>query len=162
MARLSSFKVETRGRCRRHGLPGAAPFPRKDRLQQSAIREGYGGFADDQVIQDPDIDKSQRFFQAVSDVDVVAGRFGDTARMVVGEDHGSGVMGESVFNHLAGVNSGPVYGAPEQLGVSDCTVPVIEPEDGEDFVVLPGNKDLEMFGGGLGGWLRFPRAGSAR
>ncbi len=71
------------------------------------------------------------------------------------QDGGGGVLEEGGLHHFPGVNAGPVNRPPEQLLEGDNPMPVVQPENGKDFVfeVRQFEPEILLRGGG-GGYLR--------
>ena len=131
-----------------------SPFNRTA-LEQSAFREGYGGSANHQVIKNPDIDQRQRVLQPLGDGNIILGGFRIAAGVVVSKDDGGGIVRQTVFDDFAGVDSRAINGTPEHVRMADYPVASIQPEDGEDFMILARDEDLEKGRGGLGIGERF-------
>lgn len=116
--------------------------------EQTVLGEGIGRtVADDEVIEDADVDEGKCLFQAFREEPVSLAGFGDAGRVVVGENHGSGVFGEGLFDDLARVDRSPVDGAAEQLLGAQHPVLVVEKQAGEDFVSAAAQPMAEVLAG---------------
>lgn len=70
--------------------------------------------AHDEVIDHPHIDERQCIAEPASQLPIGLARLGHAGWMVVRQNDRCGVMGQGTFDHLAGVNAGPVDGAVKQ------------------------------------------------
>ena len=52
----------------------------------------------------------------------------------MGDDHGGGVVLQGFFDDFAGVDGGAVDGAAEEVISGDEAAPVVEVDQGEDFI----------------------------
>jgi len=96
-------------------------------LEEPPLREAGGIVAgDNDVIEDSNIDEGEGLLDALGDHFVCLGRFGDSARVVVGQDDGGGVMFESFLEDFAGVYGGAVDGAAEEVLASDQAMARVE------------------------------------
>jgi hypothetical protein len=73
---------------------------------------------DDQVIEDPDVEKRQRLLQALGDLAVGLAGLRVPARMIVEEDDGDGVEVQGALGNHPVVDFASVGGAGEEVLVS--------------------------------------------
>ena len=99
--------------------------------QADPLRAGH-----DEVIQDPHIDQGQSVLEPGSDGAISLGGITAPGGMVVGEDHGSGIAGQSLLYHHTGIHRRAINGAVEQGLETEHRVFVIEKDGREDLVLL--------------------------
>ena len=80
------------------------------------------------MVKHPDIDKTQRRNQPISDTPVSCRRFRDTGRMVMRKDHSGRVQLQAPAHHLSRVHRGTVNSTEEQLFISYQSVLIIKKE----------------------------------
>src|SRR5690349_5047219 len=119
-------------------LVGRRPSPAPPRSEPAALCEGRDRHADDEVIEHPNIDLSQRAFQALGQRAVGGARLRHARRMVVREDHRSGVGLQRRPDDLARIHRRAVDGADTQRFHFDDAVLVVEPQREERFARLVG------------------------
>ncbi|HEX2268071.1 MAG TPA: hypothetical protein VHH35_00965 [Pyrinomonadaceae bacterium] len=78
------------------------------------------------MIEYPHIDERQGVLQAPGQEFVGAARFGKTGRVIVGEDHSSGIVLEGAADNFSWVYAGAIDGAVEHLLKTDDPMPVVE------------------------------------
>ena len=78
------------------------------------------------MVQHFDLDKVEHLFQLLSDLEVRLRGFGDTARVIVGEDNGGGVVLERLFEYFARVDRRTIDGAAEKVFAGDELVALIQ------------------------------------
>ena len=78
-------------------------------------QRGGAAVADNQVVQEPDIDQFEGRFQPPGDALVGLAGFGDAAWVIVSENDGSGVDGKGLLDDLTGVYAGAINRAAKQL-----------------------------------------------
>lgn len=90
--------------------------------------------ADDQVVEDSDIEQRQRLLQAFGDLAVGVARLRVPARVVVEEDDGDGVELQGTLGNDSRVNVAAVDGAGEQVLGRNDVVLVVEEDGAENLV----------------------------
>jgi hypothetical protein len=103
---------------------------------EPSLREAYcvaGG--DNHVIQNSDVDESQRLADPSGDLFIRMARLRDAARMIVRQDGGSGVVAEGFFDDLPVIDGCPVDSSAEENFAGNQTVPVINKDQGEYFIL---------------------------
>ena len=128
-------------RCRYTRRP-AQTAGRRASQQPAPGQRGCLAVADDQVVQQPDIDQIERRFQPCRDAFIGLAGFGDARWVIVGEDDRGGVDRKGLLDDLAGIDRSTVDRATKQL---------VEPEDSVAIVEIQAAKSLmiEMLQAGL-------------
>jgi hypothetical protein len=105
------------------------------RLQQSTTCQRGGlGTANDQVIEQPDIDQLEGRLQAPGDAFVGLAGFGNAGRMIVGKDNSGGIDRQRLLYNLARIDTGAVDRAAKQFIEAQHPMPVVEIQAAEHFV----------------------------
>src|SRR5688572_19113199 len=91
--------------------------------------------ADDEVVEEPNLDEGEGVPQPRRDDFVGLARLGDAARMVVGENHGRGISRERLLDYLARMHARAVHGSAKQLLASRQPVAAVEEEAAEHLVL---------------------------
>ena len=85
-------------------------------LDQSALGKAHQrASGNDKVVKHPHIDERQRLLQALGQKLVGPAGLGHPRRVVVGENDGSGVVGQRLLHHLPRVDRGLGQRAAEEL-----------------------------------------------
>jgi len=84
--------------------------------------------ADDEMIEDTHVEECERLLQPPRDELIRLARLEDSRGVVVGEDHGGGIVAQGLPQHLARVDAGAIDGAAEELLERNETVAVVEIE----------------------------------
>ena len=92
------------------------------------------GVADDEVVEDPDVEERERFLEAAGDELVGLAGLGNAGRVIMEEDHGGGVGLEHHARDLARVYGGAGDRATEEDLRADEAVTSVEEEEPEDLV----------------------------
>ncbi len=90
--------------------------------------------ADDQVVEDADVEQRQRLLQALGDFAVGFAGLWIPARVVVEEDDGDGVEVQGTLCYDSRVDIAPVDGAAEEMFGCEDVMLGVEEDDPEDFV----------------------------
>lgn len=90
--------------------------------------------ADDQVVEDSDVEKRQRLLQAFGDLAVCFAGLRITRRMVVEQDEGDRVELQRALGDDPAMNFAAVDGAAEEMLGCEDVVLVVQEDDPEDFV----------------------------
>jgi len=94
--------------------------------------------ADNQVVQQTNINQLQRLLQALCNQPVGFTRFCLTRRVVMRKNDSGGIIFQTGFNDLTWMNGDNVDRPEEQRVVGYQAMLVIQPQDGEGFAVLCG------------------------
>ncbi len=106
------------------------------RRGQALLGEGgAASVADDQVIEEADLDQGEGVAQPGRDDLVGLRRFGDPGGVVVGQDHGRRVAGEGLLDDLPGVDARPVDRAAEQFLAAGEPVAAVQEQAAEHLVL---------------------------
>ena len=85
------------------------------------------------MIQDANVDQTERVFQASRNELVGLGRFRDSARVRVGQNHGGGVLFQCFLDDLSRVDRRSVQRALEHLLKTDLPMMFVEERRREDI-----------------------------
>src|SRR5882724_3446560 len=105
-------------------------------LQPPGLGEGVlGAGADDEVVEDSNVDERERLLEAPGDELVGLAGLGDSRRsVIVKEDHGGGVGLDDDARDLTRIHRGVVdRAAEENLGANQATA-AVEQQEAEDLV----------------------------
>jgi len=94
------------------------------------------------MIQGPDLHQGQGFFHTLRNALIGLARLSNPARVVMRQDGSGRVMPQGALDHLARMHARPVDGAPEQLLEGKNPMPVVKPQDREDFVLQVADPQL--------------------
>src|SRR5438105_9614611 len=86
------------------------------------------------MIQHTYVDQRQRALKLRRDVAIGLARFGHARWMVVREDHGSGVVGQTTPHDFARIHAGAIDRAAEQFLEGDYAMALVEKQAGEHLV----------------------------
>lgn len=106
--------------------------------------------ADDQVVEDSDIEQRQRLLQAFGDLPVSFAGLRVPARVVVEEDDGNGVERQRALGDDSGMDFAAVDCAAEEVFGCQDAVFGVEEDDAEDFVRQVGAAGDKVAAGLLG------------
>lgn len=106
--------------------------------------------ADDQMVEDADVEKRQRLLQAFGDLAVCFARLRVPARVVVKEDDGDRVELKSALSNNSRVNFAAIDGAGEEVLGSQDVVLGVEEDDAEHFVRQVGAAGDQVVAGLVG------------
>ncbi|KHM90560.1 hypothetical protein OR60_20770 [Xanthomonas vesicatoria] len=90
--------------------------------------------ADNQVVNDPNVQEAQCFLQALGDLAVGLAGLRVPARMVVEEDDSDRVELQRAFGNDSGMDFAAVDGAAEEMLRRNDVVLVVQEDNTEDFV----------------------------
>lgn len=112
---------------------------------EPAAAEGIAaGAADDDVVDEGNVDGAGAVAEEAGDLDVGGGRGGIAAGVVVGADDGGGGGAEGLAEHLAGVGEGGGGGAGGDLDAAEEAVAAVEAEDPEFLDLEPGSDGAQV------------------
>lgn len=117
-------------------------------LQQSpgSHRRGLAG-ADDEMVEQPDIDELERRFEPARDAFVSLRGLRDARRVVVRENHSCRIDGQRLLDDLARIDAGSVYGAAKHLVELKYAMAVVQEQAAEYLVAkMPEPGLQECFG----------------
>lgn len=92
------------------------------------------------MVEHADVHQGQGILESPGEGPVGVTRLAHAGRVVVGEDHRRRVSCQRPLDHFAGMDAGPVNGAPEQFLAGDDPVAVVQEQAGEDLVWYPRNR----------------------
>ena len=104
-------------------------------LEQAVFGEGIGLVADDHMIENPHLHQIQGILNPLGDVLVRRAGTGVAGRVVMTEDAGGGVVFHRRLDEFTGIDAGVVDSAPEQLLEGQHPMLVVQPKDGEHFML---------------------------
>src|SRR5690606_14580007 len=127
-------------------------FRRSHKLHPAAGGEGDGrAVADDEVVEQADVDQRQGLLEARGDRAVRGAGLGAAAGMVVPDDHRRRVAGQRVAHHFARMHLRAVHGAAEQLLERQGPVPGVQEQRREHLARMPAQALREIAAGR--GWV---------
>ena len=107
------------------------------------------------MIEHPDVHQGQGVPQTSGNQFVGLAGLGDAGRVIVGQDHGRGIAAERQLDDLAGMDTGAVNRATENLVKSNDSVAIVQEQAAKDLMFAVPKPSPKEFPGG-------PRIGQRR
>ena len=117
---------------------------RRRHSRPRSANETACALADDEVIEDADVDEGERALQRLGQELVGARRLGGARRMVVRQDHRRGAELERALDDLARIDARLRQRAAEHLLEAQQPALRVEEEDGEDLVLAAAELQLQV------------------
>jgi hypothetical protein len=122
-------------------------------LNKSSFRErNHCMFGDHHVVQNPDINHSERLFECARQEFIRPRRLCDAAGMAVRKDHSRTVLVECPLHNFSRVHRGLVERSSEKFLACNETILRVEVQHGKTFVLPSAEKQPQIVthGGGVG------------
>ena len=121
-----------------------SPFNTSAWSEQSTAGKGCSSaVADNQVIQEPDIDQFKGRFEAFCNALIGLAGLGDPARVIVGQDDGGCIDPQGLLDDFPWVHAGAIDRAAEQFVEAQYPVAVVQVQAAKELVVEMSHARLE-------------------